>query len=316
VSRPLTLKEEARFFHQLASLLRAGIALQQSLSMAGKDCRASFQQHLQRVSVAIGAGQDFATALSHPPRFFNGWTLSLIRMAEHSGALAEICQKLALAAEQQQRRDRLYRSVWLATIALAVGLLALLTTLLQGNTNFLLKFEFWLLGAILIGCLLVVAQAIRSMRIANLRQWAMKLPVVGRMMQAQSMLYLSELALPLQCGVSVLAAVELVRGHIPDPALRSDLANAARQIRTGQTLSYSLQGKLPAIAQQMIHTGEVTGNLDGMLQKLAEHYEDELEQRLRQLQGFLRPLSILAFGVIVLLIGIQTVTSLLNALPG
>jgi type II secretory pathway component PulF len=316
VGRLLTRKEEASFFHQLAAMLNAGLSLQHSLAMAGKDCRSAFQQHLQQVSASIGTGQDLATALACPPRFFDGWTLSLIRMAEHSGALATICQQLALVAEQNQQRDRLYRSLGLATIALTFSLFALLTALVQRGTQFLTNPGFWFLGLLLIGIVLASFQAIRSPQTSpKLRQMLGNLPVLGKILQAQSMLYLSELALPLQCGVSMLAAIELVRGHVPDPALRSDLAKASRQIRAGHTLSHSLQGNLPSIAQQLIQTGEQTGNLDGMLQKLAEYYEGELERLLRQLQGLVRPLSNVAMGAIVLLAGIQTLNSLMNALP-
>lgn len=316
MGRLLSLREEASFFHQLAALLSAGLSLQHSLAMAGKDYRPAFQQHVQQVSASIGTGQDLATALARPPRFFDGWTISLIRMAEHSGALATICQQLALVAEQKQQRDRLYRSLGLATIALFFSLFALLTALLQRGTQFLTNPGFWLLGLLLIGILFASFQAVRSPQTSpGIRQTLGDVPIVGNILQAQSMLYLSELVLPLQCGVSMLAAIELVRGHIPDPALRSHLAKASRQIQSGHTLSHSLQGKLPAIALQFIQTGEQTGNLDGMLQKLAEYYEGELERLLRQLQGFVRPLSIVAIGAIVLLAGIQTVTSLINALP-
>jgi type II secretory pathway component PulF len=143
----------------------------------------------------------------------------------------------------------------------------------------------------------------------------MNLPILGRLIQARSLLYLTQLQLPLSCGVSLLTALELVREHIPDFVMRANLSRAARKIRAGQTLSRSLQGKLPPIAMQMIITGEETGNLDTALQNIAQYYEGELERRLSVLQSRLRPLSLLAIASLVAVVGIRGITLLLNSLP-
>ncbi len=81
--------EIARFFHQFAALLNAGIPVQQSLGMAGKDCSANLQRLLKEASLRVEAGQDLATALDGRSPQFNQWTIALIRAAEDSGALAE-----------------------------------------------------------------------------------------------------------------------------------------------------------------------------------------------------------------------------------
>jgi type II secretory pathway component PulF len=143
----------------------------------------------------------------------------------------------------------------------------------------------------------------------------MNLPILGKLIQARSLLDLAQLRLPLSCGVSILSAVELVREHIPDAVMKANLASSARQIRAGQTLSYSLEGKLPPIAMQMIRTGEETGNLDTALQNLAQYYEGELERGLRMLKSSLRTLSLLAIASLVAVVGIRGITVLLNSLP-
>jgi type IV pilus assembly protein PilC len=67
---------------------------------------------------------------------------------------------------------------------------------------------------------------------------------------------------------------------------------------------------------QMIRTGEETGNLDAAFHNLAEYYEGELERAIRQLEGVMRPLSILAMGGLVALLCIRAIASLINSLPG
>jgi type II secretory pathway component PulF len=308
--------ETARFFHQFAALLNAGFSVQQSLGMAGKDCSPALQKVLREASVKIEVGQDLASALESHSRYFDAWTVSLIRSSEYSGALAETFERLAIAAETNHKRQRLYRSVNLSVFLISLSLVALLIALLQGSTGFLLQPWFWLL------VVLLVVGFVGLTRLAGSRSASQEFlrslssfPLIGGIVQAQSMLYFTELELPLRCGVPILQALELVRRRIPDRAVAQSLAIASRQIQAGQSFSQSLRGLSPLTAQ-MLRTGEETGNLEGMLGKVAEYYESDLERRLKQLQGILRPLGIVAAGSLVLLMGIQGITSLLKALPG
>jgi type II secretory pathway component PulF len=274
------------------------------------------QRSLQQASAKVALGQDLATAMTLTPAVWSPWTLALIRLAEYSGSLALTCRKLAIAAEQQQRRAKLYRSVTLIGIATVGSLLLLLLVLLQGTRNFLVQPGFW----VTVGLLLVIvggsAYWLRTQPLsAGLYRFLAQLPVLKPLLEAQSMLYLTELELPLSCGVPMLSALELICDRIPNPDLARNLAIASQQVARGEALGRSLQGKIPAIALQMIRTGEETGNLDEMFQKLSAYYEGELELKLRQLQGVLRPLSLLAGGAFVLVLGMQMVRSLLNALP-
>ncbi|MEP0870084.1 type II secretion system F family protein [Trichocoleus desertorum AS-A10] len=317
LSPKFRLKEIASFFHQFSALLDAGLPVQQSLTLAGRDCSAAFQRSLQQASTNVAQGQDLATAMTLTPAVWSPWTLALIQMAEYSGSLAATCRKLAIAAEQQQRRTRLYRSVTFIGLATVISLLLLLVVVLQGSGNSLGQPGFWVTAGLLLALLGGSAYVVGTRPLdAGLYRLLVQLPVLKPLLEAQSMLYFTELELPLSCGVPLLSALELIRDRILNPELAKNLTIASQQIARGQTISRSLQGKIPAIALQMIRTGEETGNLDAMLQKLAAYYEGELELKLRQLQGVLRPLSLLAGGAFVLVLGMQMVRSLLDALPG
>ncbi len=310
---PIQMLEDARFLHQFAALLNAGISVQQSLGMAGKGCRAKLQRLLAETSIRIEAGQDLATALSDRTMQLtrsDQWMIALIRTSEYSGTLAEICERLAIAVETESKRVRLYRSVLLNGGLVCLGLVTLLGFCLPKGAI------VWLGAGLVVVAILFWGQMTRDGTGITLYQIMAKLPVLQRIAQARSLLYLTEMELPLRAGVSVLQALELIRPRIPDLALRQSLAIAARQIQAGQTLSQSLHGKLPPLALQMLRTGEETGNLDDMLGKLANYYESDLERQLTQLQATLRPLAIVAGGGLVLLVGIQAIRSMLGALPG
>ena len=310
----LTTQEQAQFFHQLTALLNSGLSVQQSLNLAGKDCNPSFQRYLQTASAAVGGGQDLASAISLD-RYFDGWTISLLRLAEYSGSLPQTCAQLAIAFEAQVRRERLYRSVRRLAITTVWSVLILVAAIFNRTPTGLVKPEFWLRSLAIALLLLGISFLTSSYSTERSQQLAMKLPVVGKLIQARSMIYLGKLALPLSCGVTLLTALELVREYIPDRVLRANLASATRKIRAGQTLSNSLQGKLPPIAMEIICTGEETGHLDTALQNLVEYYEGDLERRLNWLQLTLRPLSFLAIAGLVAVVSVRGLTTLLDSLP-
>ncbi|MBD1838087.1 type II secretion system F family protein [Coleofasciculus sp. FACHB-64] len=309
-------QEKAQFFQQFATLLNSGISVQQSLNLVERDRNSPFGRYLQTVSVAVDSGQDLASALTLDARYFDGWTISLIRLAEYSGSLAETFERLATAAEAKAKRQRLYRSVGIAAISLIWSLLVLAAALFKRNPQKLTHPGFWLCSFGL--ALLLVGVAVLNSRFPGrgLQRLAAQLPGLDKVMQARSLLYFTELSLPLSCGVTILAALELLRDRIPDPQMATHVAKAARQIRLGRSLTESLQTKLPPLAIQYIRTGEETGNLDAALRKLEQYYQSDLEKRLRQLEGILRPLSLLAIGGLVLLVAIRAINSLINSLPG
>jgi type II secretory pathway component PulF len=316
VARPnrLTLQEKARFFYEMAALLNSGLTVQQSLNLAGKDCHPAFRRYLKQIRQVAGNGQDLATAISLNAGYFDSWTISLIRLAQYSGALPQICTKIASDSETQIKRKRLYRSVRLSTITIIWSLLILTAVIFNRTPMGFIKPEFWL-RSLAIAFLLILISFLASRYLKRGAPWLRYLPVVGRIIQTRSLIYFAQLQLPLSCGVPILAAVELVREHIPDVVMKANLSTAARHIRAGQTLSSSLEGKLPPIATQMIHTGEETGNLDTAMQNITQYYEGDLERRLGLIESSLRPMSILAIALLIAAVGIRAIGLLLNSLP-
>ena len=311
----LTLQEKAQFFYQFAASLNSGLNVQQSLTVTSQNVPPAFQRYLQQVSIALEAGQDLASALALNSHYFDRWTLSLIRLAEYSGSLPQTCRQLAVAAETHSRHRRLEGSVRFSIVAIIWSLLIITAAILNPTPTGLLKPEFWLRSLAIALLLLGISFFISRYSSQGSRQLVMKLPILGKLIQARSLLYLAELRLPLSCGVSTLSAIELLKERIPDPVMKSNLTRAARYIRIGQPLSLSLEGQIPLIAITMIRTGEETGNLDTALENLAQHYERELEQGLHWLQASLRPLSLVAIASLIAIVGIRGLTVLLNALP-
>jgi len=313
--KQLTLQEKAQFFYQLAALLNSGVTLQQSFNIAAKDYDSAFGRYLQTVSTAVAGSQDLASALALDRRYFDNWTIALIRLAEYSSSLPQTFRQLALAAEAEARRRRLYRSVKLSVLIIVWSLLILTAVIFNRTPMGFIRPQFWLRSlaiAFLLWGISVLASRYFS---RGSSPWLRNLPLVGKLIQARSLLYLAQLQLPLSCGIPILTALELLREHIPDVVMRANVARAARQIRAGQSLSHSLEGKLLPIAAQMIRTGEETGNLDTALENMAQYYEGDLERRLQSLESRLQPLRILAIASLIGAVAIRAITLLLNLLP-
>ncbi|VXD20788.1 type II secretion system F family protein [Planktothrix paucivesiculata] len=294
-------REKALFFFQLATLLNSGLTVEQSLTLVGKDSYPQLGRYLNKMTAATSRGGDLASALALASRYFDRWTIGLISLGESQGMLPEICYRISEIEERKARHQNLYRSVTLAAITTGISILLLILTLFYLSG---LSGQWWFL---ILGIFALIILAIPKI--------LPRLSIIKKISTARMMLYLGELKLPLICGMSLLAGLELVRAHIPKSEMKASITMALGQIPAEKTLSQSLEGRLPAVALQMLRTGEATGQLDLALQKLTNYYEEELEQTLRRLQSVLVPATIVMAGTVVLLLALQALKSLLILLP-
>ncbi|MDY7024310.1 MAG: type II secretion system F family protein [Cyanobacteriota bacterium] len=298
----MTPQQKAQFFSKFATLLNSGFSIQEIIDLLVKQSDDRLARYLNKVSTALALGDDLASALAHAPRYFDRWTVSLIQIADYSGALSEMCYHLSRVAQQQQDRQSLYRSVRLAAIMTFVSVAGLIIAILYTS-----KSPIWVWVIVMI---FVIALGFVSPKIAP------QLPIVRKIFTARSMLELAELELPLNCGIPILTAIELVRDRIPQSSYMSGtLTIALGQIPAGYSFSQSVDGRLPSIAIQILRTGEETGHLNVALQKLAEYYNKQFEQTMHLLQSILIPISLLAAGSLVAILAMEALKSLLILLP-
>lgn len=301
--------QKAAFFRQLAALLEAGMTPATSLAMAAPKMLP--RPVAQSAIAACHAGKSLATALHQPRSPFSRLELSLLRLGEESGTLVTVCQQLATQAEVQRQRSRLYGSILLSVAATGLVLLLVLLALLLGQDRVLGQPLVWGLGLLL--AIALVAQGLLPVRgelgpgVAKLLR---QVPGLRGMIQAQGLTQFSALALPLSCGLAVDRSLELVRPHITDPLLAEAVQRAIPQVRRGRSLSQALAGQIPPPALQMLRTGEETGTLDTLLRHLGDYAEEDLKHQLQRLEAMLRPLSLLAMGLLVLMIGLQVFANL------
>ncbi|MEB3274769.1 MAG: type II secretion system F family protein [Prochlorothrix sp.] len=303
----LSLGQQINFFSRLSTGLGSGLSLSQSLPFAsdGKP-RSPLTQLTQRLNQRVSQGQSLGEALAQEhPAPFSAWIMALLRTAEYSGALDVLTRRLVTVLEVQKRRDAIQRSAIQALLLCVGGLATLVATLGRWNLTVTGLWVLTLVGGTLALMMLPGCHALR-----------LKTPMLKGILQTRALAYLGQLSLPLACGVPIGKSLELILPHIPDPTLHRMLQACIVGVDRGKTLTEVFEGRLPPSAVQYVRTGEASGELDVMLARMGEFYEEQLEIRLQRSIGVLRPLSLLGGGAIVLSLGLGLLTTLLNALPG
>lgn len=313
-------QEKVLFFTNLADLLQSGISLRQGLTLAGRESDRHFQCYLQGASRALRNGQDLASALTvrttaegKRQTYFDPWTISVIRLAENQGTLVETCLILAEITETQGKWKTYSQSIRTSSLLALWSLLTLVAGILNQSMEALLHPMFWLQSGAIAILLWILAFSLPRYFGPTLLKIGRYIPLVRPFIEAYTLWYLSQLRLPLSCGMPILTALEWVQQQTPHVGIKKELAQIARQMRRGQTLSDSLQGRFPPVAIGFLRTGEETGELDQAWQQIGQYYQRELEKGLKFMASSLRLISILALSNLVVIVCIRGMFVLLNA---
>ncbi|MBL7635001.1 protein transport protein HofC [Atlantibacter hermannii] len=322
------LTYKIHFIRQLATLLQAGIALPQGLSMlAEQHSRLQWQALLWELAQQVTQGVPFSEALKAWPRVFSPLFIALIRTGEITGKLDECCQRLAAQQEEQQAlRKKVVKALrypgiifvmaLLVTIGMAGFVLpefaaiyrafnAPLPALTQGVmafSAFITGSGHWL--ALLTGALIGVV--LRCRRNPNW-QWQeqnllLRLPLVGELVRGQrlSQIY-TILAMTQQAGLPLLQGLEAVVQTLESPFWRQMLERIMQKIADGVPFWKTLEEEkgFTPLCRQLIYTAEETGSMDLMLARLAHWHTGQTHERADSLSSTLEPLMMVVIGLIV-----------------
>ena len=327
VAKPATAIQQQRWLQQLATLLKAGIALHPALELLNLQQPPAQQRYWQPVITGIEQGQSLSSVLAQQSGFRSG-DIQLIAVAERSGQLDVQLERLAHAqarrlALQQQMRSAMRYPLFVLIGALAVTVF-LLWRVVPGFADLYRSFGAelpWLTQQIMalsrqvqwlgLPCLLILSclfflarQQWRTSPAFRRRQFQIlwRLPLIGAMTQAHWLgLWHRTLYETLRAGLPLLDALretaELVKESPLAPA-QSDITDAVAQ---GQRLSESIVKwpTYPALSTQMIAIGEESGMLVNLLDELARQFEAELESRCALLLKLLEPTLMAGLGVLV-----------------
>ena len=308
----MNFQAQARFFHQLASLLDAGIPLTRGLAMASPANSSRDRKIAQRAGNALNSGEDWATAIAPYARFWDGWTTELLHLAEQSGTLAAVCHHLARTKQNYARLQKRYRAIAMALGVLGWSLSLLGAALAHGDARVLLKGQAWCVALLWLVIVFGIANFLAHNRGVRLTAIA-TVPPLSNLFRAQALQQLADLALPLAGGLPLSAAMVALQKQSRDPRLAAALRQISPKLQRGIPLSQCLRSQIPADAWQLIQGGEESGELDPMLEQVGSYYLQLEERQLKHLKSLAISASLMSLGASIAWLGFWGLSSLFES---
>ena len=339
--RGLSTPQLALFTRQLATLLAAGLPIDEALGALGEqgeDERSRSLVVALRSRVMEGAG--LAAAFADYPESFPEIYRASIAAGEQSGRLSTVLERLADYAEsrdalRQQMLTALAYPILLSLVAVAVvtGLLVyvvpqivgvftsmkqqlpLPTTVLIGLSELVKRWGIVFFVGI-VAALFAVRFALRRDAVRMIwHRWLLRLPLIGKLTRASNTARAARtLALLSASAVPLLDALAISAQVVPNLPMREALRRAAHKVREGGAFSRALadSGYFPPVAVRLIASGERSGQLERMLDEAAAHQARELDRWLAVLTAVLGPAVILLVGAMVLFIVLAILLPIFN----
>ena len=322
-------KDRVMLLQQLATLMKAGIPLLQSLDTLIRSCsKPTLRVMLQEVRAEVSGGNSLADALRCHLRFFTPQVCHLVAVGESSGTLDDVLQGLADHEEKSLKLQNKLRAalaypamvLCVAVMVMAVMLTVVVPTFREVFASFgsdlpaLTQTVLRLSSALAtqgVWIVLLCAGALGSFimlqrRSPTVQAWldrsSLRLPLLGAVMrQATVARWMRTLATQIGAGVPLVEALSRVGEACGRIAYAQATRAMTREVSSGQRLSTAMERAacFPPMVLQMTHIGEESGSLDVMLNKAAELMESELEERLKALSSLLEPCILLLMGLMI-----------------
>ncbi len=316
------------FSRQLATMIDAGIPLVQSLGILGEQIE---NKHLKSVVVAvrqdIEAGMSFCDALAKHPKIFSELFINMSRAGEASGMLDEVLDRLATYLEKTSSLNRKIKSslvypavvITMAILITAVlllkvvptfkgifemlgGQLPLPTLILIGISDLLRQYVLFVAGAFVVLGFLFKKYISTEKGRYNFDNQKLKVPVLGTLFRKVALAKFSRTFSTLvKSGVAILSALDIVAKTSGNKVVEEAVANCRVAVRNGEPISRPLSksGVFPAMVCRMIGVGEQTGQLEKMLSKIADFYDEQVDAAVAALTSMIEPLVIALLGIII-----------------
>jgi general secretion pathway protein F len=321
-------KEITLLTQQVSSLLNAGLPLDRALTiLIGISDEGEVKKLLARIQERVRGGSSLADAMEAQSSVFSRFYLNMIRAGEAGGSIEVVLARLAEFMERSKAlQDSVTSALIYPLILLGVSGLSVVILLTFVVPQFQQLFadagkalplatqvviavgdgfrRYWWVGLlVIVGLVLTVQQQLS--RPQTRYRWdglLLRAPLLGDLVAKVEMArFARTLGTLLGNGVSLLAALAIVKETLTNQMLASALGDVAENLKAGQGLAEPLlaAGTFPKLAIHMIRVGEETGQLQEMLLQVADTYDGEVQSTVKRLLALLEPVLILGLGVII-----------------
>ncbi|WP_207063483.1 type II secretion system F family protein [Motiliproteus sp. SC1-56] len=341
-SQKASLSEINTFTQEFATMLQAGLPLEKTLRLLATvnesgQVRAALEDTVERIRSGSTLGDAFAAQKG----IFSPFYISLIRSGEASGALNTVLTHLAAYLERSKwLRDTLISAliypVILASVALASVLLLLtfvvpqfeqlfegMEQLLPLSTRITIAAGDWVRDYGWIAALAAAAGVVlgwHALKVSasfryHCHRLVARLPMIGPLtVKVETARFCRMLSILLSNGVALLKALQIARDTQRSEVMRAGLAQVSTDVSQGRRLAEAIsdQALFPPLAEQMIAVGEESGELENMLEKVANWYDSDIQSHLKRALSMLEPLLILVLGAVIAWVVISILLAMLS----
>jgi general secretion pathway protein F len=329
------------FTREMATLLNAGLPLDQALKLLNDLAESTALKTLiTDINNRIQSGSTLSAAMEAQGSTFSRLYLNTIRAGEASGALSIVLSRLADYLERStELRNSVISALLYPAILFVVSLLSIFVLMIFVIPQFEPLFEDMgkalpFLTQVVFGCADIVRQywwlfigtsifilwfGDRQLQNPEIRfrwdAWCLRLPLIGDLIaKLEVARFARTLGTLLSNGVSILTAISIVQEVFSNQVLAKVIQDATSSLEQGHGLSKPLQQsrQFPALAVQLIHVGEETGQLENMLIKIADIYDNESKTTIKRLLTMVEPIMILGMGAVISIIIVSILTAMLG----
>ena len=325
----ITAGDIAVFSRQLATMMSAGVPLVQGLDIVGRGHEnPAMRDLILEIKTDVEGGTNLSEALAKHPRHFNELFCNLVEAGEAAGVLDTLLDKLATYLEKTESiKKKIKKALFYPTAVLVVAFavtalllyfvvpqfqslfrgfgadLPVFTQLVINLSDFVQSNGLIILGVLIVAGVAFVEAKKRSPRFAHfLDRVALRIPVIGQILHKAAVArYARTLSTMFAAGVPLVEALESVSGATGNYVYQKAVLEMKEQVASGQQLQTAMRltNLFPNMVVQMTAIGEESGSLDSMLAKVADFYEEEVDNMIDSLSSLLEPMIMVILGVLV-----------------
>jgi len=322
-------KDIALFARQLSTMMTSGVPLVQAFDIIGRGHEnKGMQDLLITIKADIEGGSNLSDALGRHPYHFDELFVNLVAAGEHAGILDDILDKVATYKEKTESiKGKIKKAMFypLAVLAISFIITAILMIFvipefaqlftgfgaeLPAMTRFVVSLSeifqefWWLIFGTIIGTVVGIFQAKKRSKKFNhvMDRVLLKVPVLGPILiKAAIARYARTMATMFAAGVPLVEAMTSVAGAVGNVVYGEAVIKMRDEVATGTQLNVTMQksGLFPNMVVQMTAIGEEAGSVDSMLGKVADYYEEEVDNAVDSLSSLLEPLIMVILGTLI-----------------
>ncbi|PNW41893.1 UNVERIFIED_CONTAM: pilus assembly protein PilC [Euhalothece sp. KZN 001] len=328
------VKDKAIFSRQFAAMVNAGVGIVRCLGVLSEQTEnPKMRKALKAISSEVQQGVNLSDAMSKHPECFDQLYVSMVEAGEAGGVLDEVLNRIAKLLEDMARLQGQIKSAmaypvtvglfaFVVFIGMTVFLIPVFAGIFQGLgielpalTQFMLDLSALLRSprvlipiGIVAGGFIGFKQYYKTpMGRLQIDKLMLKIPVLGDLTEKNAVARFCRIFGTLtRSGVPILSTLDISRDTAGNKVYANAIEASKQEVQQGGMISLALQreGAFPSLAIQMMSIGEETGELDAMMMKVADFYEDEVEQAVKALTSLIEPLMMVGVagmvGVILL----------------